>query len=137
MKYRRRVLLWSAGAAILAFFAAYELYNYNQCYRQANRLATGTVVKEGYPETLGNVLGPDPRVPSIIKFHVQGKLYYRGSEHLPDVGKRVLVRYNSSNPKYNHAVGDEFNFNGAFVFAIFAFAFGWAAYIERQPEAHR
>jgi hypothetical protein len=138
MKDRRRVLLWSSAAAILAFFAASEIYKYNQSYRHANRLATGTVVEQGNPGTRGNVYEPgDEGEPSTIEFHVQGKLYYSGSRNLPAVGERVLVRYNSSNPNHNHADGDRFNSNYVFTFAILAFACGWGAYKERRPEAHR
>jgi hypothetical protein len=78
-------------------------------FNKANRSATGQVV-EVDPGELGHP-GPDGDAgqppSSHYQFNVNGITYDGWLKDELGEGEKVLVRYNSSNPEFNHADGDQ------------------------------
>lgn len=104
---------WIIGLLILALFLAYngvdECIRYYKRFNKADRVATGYVV-ESDPGTPGHS-GPDgdPGDPawSHYQFKVDGKTYDGGTDYELAQGETILVRYNSSDPSFNHAQDDD------------------------------
>jgi hypothetical protein len=104
---------WIIGLSTVALLLAYVIgdgciKDYKR-FNKANRSATGQVVEvdpgePGHPGPDGDA-GQPPS--SHYQFNVNGITYDGWLKDELGEGEKVLVRYNSSNPEFNHADGDQ------------------------------
>jgi hypothetical protein len=106
---RRWIIGLSIAAVILSYSFANDCITYYKGFIKANRLATGYVVEvdPGEPESgAGYEKYPGTPPSSHYRFTVNGKTYdgWIKDELVP--GAAISVRYNSTDPKFNHALED-------------------------------
>jgi len=113
-KVRKR---WIIGTSIVAFLLACAMAepcirDYRR-FNEADRLATGHVVDvdpgdPGEPVSYadGGSGGPGQPPSSHYQFEVNGTTYDGRAQDELAVSETVPVRYNSSQPRFNHAEGD-------------------------------
>jgi hypothetical protein len=123
---------WIIGLSLVALFLTGETVknyiNYDKRFHKANRLATGYVVEvdPGEPE------GTEPS--SHYEFKVNGVTYDGWAEDKLPEGEQILIRYNSSNPKFSHAQDDHrafVNYN-FYVFFLLVFVLAALAFFIRH-----
>jgi len=132
-----KIGLWVA-LLISGYFLASSLVHTYMSVNKADRIATGYVVEvdPGEPGSYDGDGGTPPS--SHYQFRV-GPITYDGwIEDELEVGERVLVRYNSSNPKYNHLSGMAPRWLNDAVDFVFLVIFGYCVWrlikIYRDPE---
>jgi hypothetical protein len=135
---------WIIGLSLVALFlmgeSAKNYITYDKQFNKADRSVTGHVI-ESDPGTPGHA-GPDgdPGDPawSHYQFKVNGITYDGGmKDELPE-GEEILIRYNSSDPKFNHAQDDhttfrDYNESVFFLLILVLAALAWFIW-HRKPD---
>jgi hypothetical protein len=108
---------WIIGLSLVAFFFACETaqnyIKYDKRFHKANGLATGHIVEvdPGEPASgAGEDADPGSPPSSHYQFQVSGITYDGWIEDELSEGEEILIRYNSSDPKFNHAQDDSTTF---------------------------
>jgi hypothetical protein len=113
---KRWIIGLSIVSLLLAYATAADCIKHYKLFNKADLLATGNVVDvdpgepaHGTPYLDGGDSGEPPS--SHYEFKVNGITYEGWIEDELTVGKPILVRYNSSDPSFNHAEGYDRDFS--------------------------
>jgi hypothetical protein len=106
---------WIMGLSLVALYLAYsgahQCIDYYKRFNQADRSATAHVVESDPGEAGdGDDAGREPS--SRYEFQVDGKTYDGSTEDELPEGKQIAIRYNSTDPSFNHAQGDAADWRG-------------------------
>src|SRR5262249_53368613 len=115
--------------------------NYDKQFHRADRLATGHVVEfdPGEPPS-GAGEDADPGTPpsSHYQFEVNGITYDGWMEDELQEGEQIVICYNASDPKFNHAQDDhttfrDYNKDEFLLLMLVLAAFAWVIW-RRKPD---
>jgi hypothetical protein len=145
-RQRRR---WIIGLSIVALLLAYSMAkqytDYYKRFNKADRVAKGHVIEvdPGEPPSGAQTDDGDPGTPpsSHYQFQVDGKSYDGWIEDELSKGEPILIRYNSSDPSFNHAQDDHTTFvhkerHSLFLLFIVLAALGWCIRNRNPLEDH-
>jgi hypothetical protein len=141
--------LWIAGLSIAAVLLGKNVadawIDHHKRFDEADRVATGHVVEvdPGEPPTgTGEDADPGRDPSSHYEFQVNGVTYDGWTGDELSQGEELLVRYNSSAPKFNHAQDDHASpyddNHSIFLLIIVLAALGWWMWKRKpdEPEAN-
>jgi hypothetical protein len=108
---------WIIGLSLVALFltgeTAKNYIKYDKSFHKADRLATGHIIEvdPGEPPSgAGEDADPGREPSSHYQFQVNGITYDGWTRDELSEGEEILIRYNSSDPKFNHAKDDDTTF---------------------------
>jgi hypothetical protein len=108
---------WIIGLSLVALFltgeTAKNYIKYDKSFHKADRLATSHIIEvdPGEPPSgAGEDADPGREPSSHYQFQVNGITYDGWTRDELSEGEEILIRYNSSDPKFNHAKDDDTTF---------------------------
>lgn len=113
-----KLIIWFVVVGLVAYGAATEGVRLYGKYVRATASATATV-SEMVEESVDSETGPSGvKYTGVYRFRVNGKTYYGRTDN-SDVGDKLVVRYNPTNPNQNRDATEGLRTDDLFLFIFF------------------